>query len=105
MQLKIYDETHKKVKRTVQSEEYDLFFGTVEAVTELIDVDKMSNNFDVIKTVIKSKNEIVRLLKDVFPNVTDEEWKLVKVKDMAFVLIEIVKTTVSGVNMLSSKKN
>lgn len=103
--LNIYDETHKKVERTATAEEFDLFYGTVESVSELIDIDKVKNNFDVIKIVVKCKNEIVSLLKDVFPDVTPDEWKRIKVKDIASVLLQIVKTTITGINLLSDEKN
>lgn len=105
MELKIYDKSYKKVERIAKAGEYDLFYGTVEIVMELIDVDKISNNFDILKIVIKCKDEIICILKEVFADVTDDEWKRVKIKDIVGVLMDIIKSTITGINLLKSEKN
>lgn len=103
--LKIYDKSHRKIARIVKADEFDLFYGTVETVVEIIDIEKVNNNFDVIKIVLNAKDEIINLLKDIFPDVSDEEWKCVKVKDIVAVLLQIIKSTVTGINLLSDEKN
>jgi signal transduction histidine kinase len=58
----------------------------------------------VTKIVRGSLNEVKGLLKEVFPEVTDDELKHTKIKELVDLIIEIVKFTFTGIADVGKKK-
>lgn len=114
MKLNIYgkDENGKKaILKTYDAETYDLMFGTIEDVAEAIDLDSLKTGEDVeiikmiSKLVMSSMDTIKDLLKDIFEGITDEELKAVKVKEIAIVLLDVVKYTIDQLGKGINAKN
>lgn len=99
MKLNIYDAKGKKVVKTYESETYDIMFGTVSAIMDVIKVDQIDDQAELVKVICSAWNEVTDVLGGVFPGVTKEEWKHVKVKELIPIIIEIVKFAVT--DMLS----
>ena len=97
MQLNIYEK--KKVIKTYTADTYDLMFGTVEDISDAVNLDEMKTGSDVevfqavVKLITGSKETVKDLLKDVFDGLTDEELRNTKVKEQAQVLVEVVNYT------------
>lgn len=108
MILNIYK--RKEIVKTYEAEAYDLMFGTIEDVADAIDLDALETGTDVEiiklvgKLVLTNMNLVKDLLKDIFEGLTDKELKHTKVSEIAVVLIEVVKFTISQLN-LSFKGN
>lgn len=101
--LNIYSaEDHSKVEKTYTTESYDLMFGTVEDLIQIIDVDKMTDNVAITRMVVQCFGKLKPFVKDVFTGVTDEELKRVKVKELIPAFIEICKGIVSGVDLIKT---
>ena len=109
MKLDIYE--NKKVVKTYEAESYDLMFGTVEDVMTMFDVDSLTTGSDVeiIKMVGSALptciNTVKPLLKDIFDGLTDEELKKAKLKDIATVLVEVVKYAFAQMSIGVNSKN
>ncbi len=109
MKLNIYDK--KNIVKTYEADTYDLMFGTVEDVAEAVNLDSLKTGSDVeiIKMignlVLKSMGTIKDLLKDIFEGITDDEIKKTKVPEIAAVLLEVVKYTISQLNLSNNSKN
>lgn len=109
LKLNIYDK--KKVIKTYTAETYDLMFGTVEDLLEIIDLNKLESGSDIelIKVVgnlvLKGMDIIKPLLKDVFEGLTDEELKNTKVSEIATALIEVVKFSINEMGKGVTRKN
>lgn len=109
LKLNIYDK--KQVIKTYTAETYDLMFGTVEDLLELINIDNLQSGSDVeiIKlvgnVVVKGMNIIKPLLKDVFEGLTDDELKCTKVNEIAKVLVAIVKSSINEMSKGADGKN
>lgn len=99
MKLNIYDDRGKEVVKTYESETYDIMFGTVSAIMDVIKVDQIDNQTELIKVICSAWNELTDVLSGVFPGVTKDEWKYVKVKELVPIIIEIIKFAVT--DMLS----
>lgn len=99
----------KAVVKTYEAETYDLMFGTIEDVAEAVKLDDLKSGADVeiIKMVgnlvLNSMDTVKGLLKDIFEGITDEELKNTKVKEIAVVLVDVVKFTITQLNFGSSK--
>lgn len=109
MKLNIYDK--KQVVKTYEAETYDLMFGTVEDIAEAVKLDELKSGSDVeiIKLVgnlvVTSMGTVKELLKDIFDGLTDDELKHTKVSEIARVLIDTVKFTITQLSLSSSEKN
>lgn len=109
MQLNIYEK--KKVIKTYTADTYDLMFGTVEDISDAVNLDEMKTGSDVevfqavVKLITGSKETVKDLLKDVFDGLTDEELRNTKVKEQAQALVEIVNYTLSQLRKGTGTKN
>ena len=103
MKLNIYEK--RNIVKTYTADTYDLMFGTVEDVAEAVDIDKLQTGSDteiikmVGKLVMGSMDTVKDLLKDVFDGITDEELKHTKVKEIARVLIDVVRFTINQLSI------
>lgn len=103
--LKIYDDSGKNVVKTYESTTYDLMFGTVQKLMELLKIEEIDNQVEMLKTVYGAWEEIKTVLSGVFPDVTSEEWKNVKVKELLPLIIGIAKYSVSEMFTIPTEKN
>lgn len=109
LKLNIYEK--KKIVKTYTAEAYDLMFGTVEDLIDLIDLDQLKNGTDaeiiklVGKVIINGMGIIKPLLKDIFEGLTDEELKKTKVSEISTALVEIVKFSISQITKGTNGKN
>ena len=78
------------VAKTVTVETYDLMFGTVEDILGLLDaVTDTSDNDAIIKAVTGNWGKLCTLLLDVFPDLTREDIKHIKVRDVIPVMTQL----------------
>lgn len=109
LKLNIYEK--KKIVKTYTAETYDLMYGTVEDLIDLIDLDQLKNGTDaeiiklVGKVIINGMGIIKPLLKDIFEGLTDEELKKTKVSEITTALVEIVKFSISQITKGTNGKN
>lgn len=111
MELKLNIYEKKQVVKTFTAETYDLLFGTVEDLIDLIDLDKLKTGSDVellkiaMDVVMRGLNVIKPLLKDVFDGLSDDDLRNAKTSEIASVLVEIVKFTIAQIGKGDNGKN
>ncbi len=109
MKINVYEK--RKIVKTYEVDAYDLPFGILEDVADTIDIDSLKTGSDVEiitlvgKMIIKNKNIIKELLKDIFDGITDEEIRKTTVTEMARVIVDIVTYTIGQLNLGNSSKN
>jgi hypothetical protein len=107
MKLNVYDK--KEIVKTYEADSYDLMFGVVEDVANAVNLDAINTGSDaeIIKLVgnmvFHSLGTVKNLMKDIFEGITDEELKNVKIKEMAKVIVEVVKFTIAQMSIGDSK--
>ena len=108
MILNIYNKN--TIIKTYEAENYDIKFGVVEDVIELFDMDELQKGDDIEliklvgKAIPKSLGSIKNLMKDIFDGLTDEELRNVEIKEMAQIIVTIIKYALSQINDGISKK-
>lgn len=103
LNLNIYSAADKSaVEKTYTAESYDLMLGTVEDLMQLIDVDKMTDNVEITRMVVKGFSKLKPFIKDVFAGVTDEELKRVKIKELIPTFIQIFKSIVDDLDLIKT---
>lgn len=111
MEIKLNIYNKRNIEKTYVAETYDLMFGTVEDLIEIVNLDKLQTGSDVeiIKlvgnVVINGLDIIKPLLKDIFEGLTDEELKRTKVKEIATVLVEVMKFAITEISKGANSKN
>lgn len=111
MELKLNIYEKKEIVKTYTAETYDLMFGTVEDLIDVIDLDKMdgASDTEIIKlamdTVMNGFGIIKPLIKDIFDGLSDDELRKTKVSEIAVVLVEVVKFTITQMSKGNNSKN
>ena len=109
MRLNIYEK--RNIVKTYEADAYDLPFGVVEDVADVLNLDQLEtgSNAELIKiagnVVLRCKDTVKNLMKDIFEGITDEELKHAKVTEMGIVLIEVVKYTSEQLSKGLNRKN
>jgi hypothetical protein len=104
--LNIYKADNKnQIEKVYTAEGYDLMLGTVEDFMQIIDVDKLNDNKAVVQMVMKGYGQIKPFLKDVFPELTDTEFKRIKVSDLVRTITQIGTAVVESFSVLKTGKN
>ncbi len=109
LKLNIYEK--RKVIKTYTAETYDLMFGTVEDLLDVIDIDNIQseNKTELLKAIAKvlaSSLDIVKpLLKEIFEELTDEELRKTKLSEIVDVLSNIVIYSINQITKGNKGKN
>lgn len=115
LKLNIYKNS-KEIEKTYTTDECSIMFGTCENIIALMDFDFLDDNQDdkidsnsklvlcVTKIVRGSMGEIKNLLKEVFPELTDDELRHTKINEIVSLVVDIVKFTFNGITNVSKKK-
>lgn len=104
--LNIYDPHDKtKVVKTHTVEGYDLMLGTIEDFMDIFDMDKLDDDKEVAKMIIKSYKQIKPLIMDIFPELTSEELKNIKVAELILVVPQIGAAIMESLNIVKNSKN
>lgn len=104
--LNIYNAENKQiVDKTYSVNSVDLLFGTVEDLLNVIDLDKVNDDKEVAIMIVKAWGQLKPFLKDVFPGLTDEEIKRIKINDIIPVFSDIFKAIGENIGLLVTGKN
>ena len=102
----------RDIEKVYTANEFDIMFGTVEDLVNLIDVDSLTGGksdadfVGAIATLLKGGlGEVKSLLKEIFPEVTDDELKRVKMKDVVVILVKVLKYGFATMKGASNSKN
>lgn len=112
MQLNLNIYKGKEIEKVYTADEYDIMFGTVEDLINLIDIDRLTGNMTdtdfvgAIAVLLKGGLEQVKsLLKELFPEVTDDELKRTKMKDVMHILVDVLKYGFAEMTGAGNSKN
>lgn len=108
--LNIY-KNKNEIEKTYTAETYDLMFGTMEDILNIIDIEKFDSGDkeDFVaaasKLIAGGLNQLKPLLLDVFDGLTEEELRKTRVADLTKIVIEIVKYSITQIRGASTGKN
>lgn len=105
IKLNIYNRETKELVKTYTTDSVQLMFGTVEDILAVVDIDKLDDEKAVALMIVKAWKELKPFLKDVFPGLTDEEIKGVKINEMIPTFMDIFKGIGETMGVLVSGKN
>lgn len=93
MKLNIY-KSQKEVEKTYEVDTYDIMYGTVEDIFEVIENgmdDVMDDENKLLMMIVENRSKLEDLLLDIFSEegLTKEELRKVKVKEMIPLFFEL----------------
>lgn len=109
IKLNIYDK--RKVVKTYTTDAYDIMFGTVEDLIDILDLDKIMSGDDkeliqvVAHAIPKAFGLVKPLLKDIFEDLTDDEIKHTRMSEVAKCLLTVIKFSISQITGETDSKN
>ena len=99
IKLNIFGED-KQIAKTYTAEGYDLMMGTIEDFMEIIYVENLNDTTAVAKMVMKGYKQIKPLMKDVFPGLTDEEFRQIKINNLIEVIVSLGAAVIENLGIL-----
>ena len=89
MKLNIY-KNQKEIEKTYEIDHYDLMYGTVEDILSIFDeISDLHDNMQIFDTIKKNRTKLNDLMKDIFPDLTDEELRKVKLKELVPLFVDL----------------
>ena len=89
-----------KIEKTYTAEGFKLMLGTVEDFMSIIDIDKLGDNIELAKMVVKGYGQIKPLLMDIFPELTADEYRRVSIDGLVSTIGQIGRSIVEGLDIL-----
>ena len=93
MKLNVY-KNQKEIEKTVEVDSYDIMYGTIEDVFEVLEgIEDMNDTKAVLDMFTKNRAKLNDLLLDIFgeAGLTKEDLRKVKVKELVPVFIDLFK--------------
>ena len=89
LKLNIY-KNQKEIEKTYSVETYDLMYGVVEDILSIFDdLKDFTDNMQIFKAVQSNRGKLNSLLFDVFPKMTEEEIRRIKLKELVLFVISL----------------
>ena len=106
MELKItvYDDDDNVIKECT-AQTVDIRFGQISAIMELVDIEEIEDSAELLKTVKKAWKQITRILSKIFPDMENDDWNNVSIKELLPVVVAILKDSVADMLAIPTPKN
>ena len=91
LSINVY-KNHKEIEKTYEVDAYDIMFGTVEDILSIMDeLGAKPTNEEIFKAVASNRHKINELLMDIFPEMTEEDIKKIKIKELVPFFVGLFK--------------
>lgn len=94
MELKLNVYNKKEIEKTYTTNDYEVMYGTVEDLLDLLDLEALTNTADqdslitALSRLLNSRQEVINpLLMDIFEGLTAEELRRVKAREVLEVIV------------------
>lgn len=106
LRLNIY-KNQNEIEKTYIVDTYDILFGTVDDFAHVLDLQALTGNKGAVEaaqamySLVSGGMDMLKpLLKDIFPELTDEELRRVKIKELVPVVAGLCGFTMEQLNSL-----
>lgn len=106
LKLNIY-KSQNEIKKTYTADTYDVMMGTVEDLLNALDLDALMGHKGATtaaaaagKLVANGMDMVKPLLKDIFPDLTDEELRHTKAKEVLSVIVGLTGFSLDEIKAL-----
>lgn len=89
--LNVYEADMATVKKVCTAEMVAIPFGTIRKLMKLFNVDKTENTADILQIVASSWDSVTSVLDRMFPEMTENDWDTVDIKELVAVIYKLLK--------------
>lgn len=89
--LNVYDDDFVTVKKTCKAKIVKIPFGVVRKLMKVLNVDTLEDTTQILNIVSSSWTTVTGLLDRIFPDMTEDDWDYVDMKELVQVVYAIVK--------------
>lgn len=104
LKIKVYDDDDNVIKEC-KAQTVDIRFGQVSAIMELVDVENVDDTGELLKVVNSAWKQLKKILSKVFPDMTEDDWENVSVKELLPVVVAILKDSFREMLTIPKSKN
>jgi hypothetical protein len=72
---------------------------------ELVDVENIDNSAELLKTVHRAWKQLKKILGRIFPDMTEDDWDYISVKELLPVVVSILKDSFREMMTIPKSKN
>ena len=102
--LNIYNKD--KIEKTFKTKDIYINTGIVETIFDLVDIDKLMNKStsqedlgrELLKVIVKGWGSFKEVIKQIFPDLTEEDWKKTRLNEVTSIIITILQNALSSLN-------
>lgn len=102
--INVYDKSGKIVK-TCTAKPMELTFGAVRTLMEVLKVDSITNTSDMLKTIFDAWETLRDVLNGCFTEMTDADWEYVRMKELAPVVMSMLRYSFAEMMTIPQEKN
>lgn len=102
MQINVRNKTGEIVK-TCEAKKTDLSFGMIRSLVELLQIEDATDTNQILKAVLKAWDSLVIILSEAFPDMEDDDWNNVPLKEVVPVVIDILKYSFAELLQIPTK--
>ena len=96
IKINVYDK-NGEISRTCVAKTVDLQFGTIRRLMEVLNLEDITNTGELLKTVYGAWEKVTEVLSEAFPDIKQEEWDQVKLKELIPAIVSILKYSFSEI--------
>lgn len=104
MKLNVYNKDGEVVK-TVEGKNIDIKFGHIRSIMKLLNVDNIDDTYDLLNSVYSAWEKLTEILSECFPEMEEEDWENVRIKELIPELIQIIKDSFAEILTIPKEKN
>ena len=104
MKLNVYNKDGEVVK-TVEGKNIDIKFGHIRSIMKLLNVDNIDDTYDLLNSVYSAWEKLTEILSECFPEMEEEDWENIRIKELIPELIQIIKDSFAEILTIPKEKN
>lgn len=107
MKLNIW-KNQKEIKKTLEVDEYDIMFGTIEDLLSIVDkLDDLNDDEQLFELIKENLPFVKHLIKDIFSDykITDSDLKCTKIKEYVPLFIDLISYCKNNIGFGNDEKN
>lgn len=112
MQLNLNIYKGRQIEKVYIANEFDIMFGTVEDLVDLIDTDRLTGEvtdtdfIGAVAVLLKGGlGRVKNLMFELFPELTEEELRRTKTREIIGILAQVLKYGFAGMAGAANSKN
>ena len=102
LKITVYDDNDNVMKECT-AQTVDVKFGQVAAIME--SVESVEDSVQMMRMIKKAWKQLVRILSKIFPDMEDDDWNNVSLKELLPVLILILRDSFKEMMAIPKSKN